>query len=409
MSEHLDVVIVGGGPAGNAAAIALARAGRSVVVLERSRYDRSRVGETLPPGIRSPMTQLGLLERFTADGHALSAGNLAAWGQRELSETHAITNPYGHGWHIDRRRFELMLASAAEQSGARICLGARAVTWAPDARGEWQVALETAGRKGTVAASYLVDATGRKALVARRLGARRMALDRLISLTGFLSAPKCACTPDTRTLVEAVAEGWWYSAWLPDARLVVAYMSDADLIPKGRTQARAFWQERLAQTTHTRERAEHCCLESVLTVDAASGRLDPPCGRSWLAIGDAAICLDPLSSRGIGNALESGLRAAKVIDRELAGEGDGSGAYTLWLDHTFDDFMRMRAVYYRQEQRWSESLFWRRRQAPREIEKRTKLDFGDTIRAADTISAAAQPLVGAEALRPIRAFSDLLN
>jgi Tryptophan halogenase len=352
-----------------------------VAVLEQSQYDQPRIGETAPPGIRRPLARLGLLERFAADGHTPSPGTLATWGQPEPYETHALMNPYGHGWHIDRRRFELMLASAGEEFGARVYRGARTCHWAQVESGEWRIAFGSAGQPHTLCATWLVDATGRKALVARRQGARRITVDRLVGLIGFIAARASDGPHDPRTLIEAAADGWWYSAWLPDARLVVAYMTDADLMPKRRAQAARLWHDQLARTRHTREQTAGGTLDGLRMVDASSHRLSGsaggmpqvsrtavhesgelvPAGHHWLAVGDAAMALDPLSSQGIARALESGLWASQAIDRALAGDMEGAHAYGRWHDLTFTDFMRKRALYYRQEQRWPASEFWRRR------------------------------------------------
>src|SRR5437867_2795294 len=131
-SERVDVAIIGGGPAGTAAALALAREGASVVVLERSRYEAVRVGETLPPQIRLLLDELGLWEAFAAAGHTPSAGIVSVWGTPRLSENDFVFDPYGHGWHIDRRRFDQMMAHAAEQAGAQVCRAARVTACRPD-------------------------------------------------------------------------------------------------------------------------------------------------------------------------------------------------------------------------------------------------------------------------------------
>jgi len=104
MSQPVDVVVVGGGPAGAAIAIALARGSRSVVVLERSGYEHPRIGETLPPEARVPLASLGVWDRFLEQRHGPAPGTLSVWGQDRPAENHFICNPHGNGWHLDRQR-----------------------------------------------------------------------------------------------------------------------------------------------------------------------------------------------------------------------------------------------------------------------------------------------------------------
>src|ERR1700758_457003 len=77
----LDVAVIGGGPAGCATAIALARRGLATALLERSRYDAPRVGETLPPESRVALAALDLLQRVENDTHLRSSGIVSVWGE----------------------------------------------------------------------------------------------------------------------------------------------------------------------------------------------------------------------------------------------------------------------------------------------------------------------------------------
>lgn len=361
MNELLDAAIIGGGPAGTSVAIALARSGRSVAVFERSHYDQARIGETLPAIARISLQSLGVWDRFLKDAHAPSHGTLSAWGQDDLYENNSIFDPYGHGWHLDRRRFDAMLAVTAEEQGARVWRGARVTAGIPDSGG-WKLDFLTDGEPGRVRAKFLVDATGRACAFARRQGANRIAHDRLVGMTGFLRARGSQSETDNRTLVEATIDGWWYSAWLPGSQLVAAFMTDADLAPHGRVRAIEQWWRHLERAAHTQTRVHRCAPEPAFRIfSAQSYRLDRTIGDTWLAVGDAAAALDPLSSRGIYNGFQSGLRAAAAIHELLLGDKTALEEYALAEVRSFEEYLKMRTVYYGREQRWPMSKFWRRR------------------------------------------------
>jgi flavin-dependent dehydrogenase len=371
-SPECDVVVVGGGPAGAAAAITLARFRRPVVVIEKSHYEQPRVGETLPPTARPLLAGLAVWEPFLAAGHLSSPGVLSAWGEAELYQTHFIFNPYGQGWHLDRQRFDAMLAHAVRQSGADLQCGAQVTACLPLAGGGWQLEFTSNaaadGRAHRIRTRFLVDATGRAAAVARRQGAKRLNSDRLIGLAAVLTArsqgsDRAANSCDSCTLVEACTDGWWYSALLPGRRLMAVYMTDADLL-RDRGPRHALWQMRARQAKHTRRRLRAFDRQAAPRVVAAmSSRLDRPSGRGWLAVGDAAMAFDPLSSQGLREALASGIRAGEALDYHLAGDVTALDEYDRKANDVFREYSRLRAVYYGREQRWPESIFWLRRHA----------------------------------------------
>ena len=197
--------------------------------------------------------------------------------------------------------------------------------------------------------------------MARQQGAKRINIDRLVGLAGML--PCSEHEGNAWTLVEACAEGWWYSALLPPGRWIAVYMTDADLLPRGHGSWRAFWQARLQQTTHARARLQGLDLDAVPRVVAAgTSRLDRVSGDGWLAVGDAAVARDPLSAQGLVQALVSGVRAGEALARRLAGDAAAIGEYAVQSNELFREYSRLRAVHYGREQRWPRSVFWQRRQ-----------------------------------------------
>ena len=117
----MRVAVVGAGPAGCAAAIALCRAGRQVILIGDG---RDGVGEQLHPAARPLLARLGLTH---LSGQLDCVGVRAAWHSSELSEQHFLSHPFGNGWLLDRARFGETLRRAAVDAGAACRAPARLI------------------------------------------------------------------------------------------------------------------------------------------------------------------------------------------------------------------------------------------------------------------------------------------
>jgi flavin-dependent dehydrogenase len=352
VKASFDVVVAGGGPAGSATAIDLSRRGFRVALIEQSAYENFRVGETLPPEIRRLLTELGVWERFLASERVESHGILSAWETPIARHRDFLYNPYGCGWHIERAGFDAMLAGAAADTGAELIVSARVTALDKDLNGQWLIEIAAGGKKQTVCGRLLVDATGRKASIARKLGCGVQAVDLLVGAVTVLPRPGA----EPWTLIEAAENGWWYSAPLPEDRIVFAYMTDSDLLKD------SSWGELLKQAPLTSERAPAMDKPArIHIVSAASVLRQPVTGPNWVAAGDAALAFDPLSGLGIYKTIESGLRSSAAIVRCLEGDCSGMVEYENWTADGFRSYLSMRRQFYGSVQRWPGSRFWQRR------------------------------------------------
>lgn len=363
-SEHTDVVIVGGGPAGTATALSLARAGRKVVVLDRSRYDSVRVGETLAPSVLPLLSSLSLSERFMRQSPIASPGIVSVWDSDEPYDNDFIWHPCGNGWHIDRSRFDRMIADAAEEAGAKVYQAARVERCYRDESGRWQLEALTDSMRIQLSAGFLVEATGRNSPPIGQTLSGRVFYDRLVGVITFLTIPAADNLRDTRTLVEASENGWWYSSPLPGSRFIIAYMSDSEIVKYSHATSIEGWQRLIRQAPYTWERVTDYIRDVKLRVVAANTyRRKCISGTNHLIIGDAAVAYDPLSGQGIQKALETGLVVAYSLSERLEGNLDAIREYERWVDMNFANYLRERTDYYRRVTRWPQSPFWQSRRS----------------------------------------------
>jgi flavin-dependent dehydrogenase len=358
-----DVIIAGAGPAGSAAALMLARSGRTVLLANARSRRQVRVGESFAACATPLLASLGVLEQFNRAPHMKSYCNISVWGGPVAQLRDSIHDLNGCGYQLDRDAFDTMLTTAASDAGAswhddsrlRLVGGA-----APD-----RLLLELVTAKGNTQLSckWLLDATGRSACLSRRLGARRRKLDCLVAFSALL-LPGGGRDQDASTIVEAAPNGWWYSTLLPSGERLVSFFTDSDLADQREMRTTHGFMDALRRTSEISRLVEafgYSCPAAPSGTDAATVWLDKQGADGWLAIGDCAASFDPISARGVASALHAGVLAARAVEDELDGRTGAVGQYLLHQRVVFANYLHQLREVYSWERRWPQAEFWRRR------------------------------------------------
>jgi flavin-dependent dehydrogenase len=353
-----DFTVIGAGPAGSVAALLLARKGHSVAVIDRLRECGSGAGEILSPECSRLLQHLGLDEAFHRQTHRASPGVLSVWGGPKIKSNGHIFNPYGAGWHLDRRSFNRMLADAAETDGAEL-LREGDVKHCVERGSGWLLGVEHSGKSLSLRCRFVIDAGGRASNGVADYSCR-VIYDRLIAVS-LVCRAKSERTLSEYSLIEAIDDGWFYSASLPHDKEILVYMTDADLYARGRGRSKIFVHDQLSKTVWTKGRLRGP-FSSPVICSAVSSVRSTVAGRNWLAVGDASRSFDPLSSQGIPSAIRSGIEAARTSQEILAGRVGSAFEYEARNRRTFAKYLSMHRAIYELEGRWENSTFWVRRQ-----------------------------------------------
>lgn len=358
-----DVAVLGAGPAGLATVLALRKLAPALTValIDGEEPQTPFHFATLDRDAQPLLSRLGVWESFLAGDSTPSRGTHAAWGNEKLRPHEFFFTPPRQGWRLDRRQFLALLRFSAAEQGVLLTKGS-GLRYAAELRGEDGVVLEIGYAEGprSIRCRFAVDATGHPARLALKLGARKVRFDHLVGCLVDLRGESDALE-EADAVVEARREGWWYVTRDDPGRVLAAFLTDSDLARSKGLGATGPWLELFQRSTAGRRLAALTPGPGPRVLALHCHRLDKVAGEDWLAVGDAAATVDPLTFPGIHKSLDSGIEAAEAIVDVLAGRRTGIRRYSRSLASAFEGLLETRRKIYEREDRFPEEPFWSRR------------------------------------------------
>lgn len=373
-TNNVDIVIIGAGVAGCMAAIALSN-DYHVVLIDKLEVPAERVGECLAPAAQRILKQLDLLndlETFMANSqqavYLKNIGTQSYWGSEHVQIVDHLRNPDGFGWHLNRQLFESFLRQTALKRGVE-CLCPYTLEHCHYEHFRWHITVVSesdrlASRK--IEASFVIDATGRQAHFTKKLGIQRVHLDHLVAC--WATVPNREVNQMSTILANQL--GWWYSAPLPNNQRVISFQTDSDLINRGVLKKMEQFVE-LSQHNHpiaTLLPKDITEIQFHGIVAANSSCLSQVAGQQWVALGDAALSFDPLSSQGMFNAMATSLQMTDLLlQSNLIHQPNTTTIeqfathYTNQINQIWKHYLYHKRIFYQAEQRWKHAPFWQRR------------------------------------------------
>ena len=314
-----EVIVIGGGPAGAGIARLLASRGRSVTLVVPPADPTRGLGESLPPSARKSLAAVGVLEAVESAGFCASRGNRVAWGGEPPRLESFDTEGRVSGFQVWRPALDRLLLDCAVAVGATV---ESALVRRVEIRDDGPVDVTVASASGatrSLQSRFVVDASGRAGVIARRYGrvAHPVRTHAWIGLWQY-DQPITGSSLET-TLVESCDTGWAWSVPVSPTLRCAAVMVDPDRSgadTAGSLETR--YRNEIARARHLRDELRSASFVRVWGADATPYRTRALGGPTHLVIGDAAQCIDPLSSIGVKKALASAWHGAAVVETCLA-------------------------------------------------------------------------------------------
>lgn len=349
-----DIIIVGEGIAGLVLSFLLKQKEIDHAVLgRRGKADDFALAETLPPSAMPLLNKLGLLPVFERTALQRTHGYHSVWGRAAVADNNFFFHrPYQYGLKLDKKALTSELADAQQE---HIIQFEKGFTIQQDNDGITACLDEHTVIRGKI----IIDATGRKRALLNKLDIDADDYDNLTSFSCHAPGMKHPRLVHG-VFVESFREGWGIASRLSEKENVVTLFTHKNSSIQALLKQYEYWHTLLAETLYLKDFITPASNIRVKGGKANSSKAQRMAGANWMAIGDAAISFDPLSSHGITNAVYTAQRASVAIEQYLSHKDTGAlTGYEAALNEIFAQYLNSRRHLYLSEQRWQDGDFWK--------------------------------------------------
>ena len=352
--DEVDVIVIGGGPAGATIASLVAKQGHRVRLYEREQFPRFHIGESLMPETYWTFERLGMLDKLRkhAFQKKFSVQFINDEGKTSQPFYFDHHNPHesSQTWQVLRSDFDALMLENARESGAECVIGAQVLDVLFD--GDTAVGVSVQDGKGgvkRVRSKIVVDATGLSGLLCNRLNLKQKDPDlrKGAVWSYFKGAWRDEGKNEGATLVISTQgkKGWFWYIPLRDDVVSVGVVSDFETLLRGRSDHENIFWEQVENCPSVKSRIKSAeRIERFRATQEFSYKARQISGPGWLLIGDALGFLDPIYSSGVFLALKSGDLAADAVHDALANGDYSANRLGEWVPNYLEGMNRMRRL-----------------------------------------------------------------
>src|SRR5438093_5747891 len=321
-----DVAIIGGGPAGSTAATLLARAGRRVIVLERDKFPRFHIGESLLPFSTQTFDRLGVREKLDRTFLPKFGGEIvAACGTKGVKFyfKDGFRSRRDRAYQVTRSEFDKLLLDHSRENGAEVReeTDVKNITFENE---RVRVDIEnSAGADETIEARYLLDCSGRQTVLGNFYNLKKTYdhLQKFSVFAHYENVDRAEGIDGTLIRMVRGLDRWVWMIPLRQPPMSIGVVMDAATFRSLKLSPEAAFEICIGEQPMVLERMTRAeRVSPVYSAGDYSYRNTKFFGDRWLLAGDAAGFIDPVFSSGVFLAIMSGEKAADALDEVLRNE-----------------------------------------------------------------------------------------